>query len=407
MSFLHLPATARLPGASTLRAAGALLLAGVLAACSGSHGAPAKAAPQLPEVGYVTVTTQAQEVRTELPGRTRAAQSAEIRPQVGGIVQKRLFTEGSWVKAGQVLYVIDAPGYEATVRSAQAALAKAQTIARTARVKADRYAALVKENAVSKQEYEDSQALAAQTAADVAVAEAALVNARTNLDNSRVTAPISGLVDLSTVSVGSLVSASQAQALTTISQLDPMHVDITQSSTDLLELKRKLQAGEFGKVEGGSAQVRLVLEDGSEYPHPGRLQFTGATVRTDTGAITLRAVFPNPKQLLMPGMYVRAQLATGRNEQAILVPQQAVSRDAAGKPSVQVIGAGDKVEKRPIEVGQAVGNRWLVTQGLRAGERVMVDGFQKARPGQAVKPVESRSRGKESVAAAAAPAARP
>lgn len=402
MSVLHNSNNAFLLRTSTLRAAGTLLLAGALAACSGSHGAPAKAAPQLPEVGYITVATQSQEVRTELPGRTRAAQSAEIRPQVGGIVQKRLFTEGSWVKAGQVLYVIDAPGFEATVRSAQAALAKAQTVARTARVKADRYAVLVKDNAVSRQEFEDSQALAAQAAADVAVAEAALVNARTNLDNSRVTAPISGLVDLSTVSVGSLVSASQPQALTTISQLDPMHVDITQSSTDLLELKRKLQAGEFGKAEGGSAQVRLVLEDGSEYPHAGKLQFTGATVRTDTGAITLRAVFPNPKQLLMPGMYVRARLATGRNEQAILVPQQAVSRDPAGKPSVLVIAQGDKVEKRPIGIGQAVGNQWLVTQGLRPGERVMVDGFQKARPGQAVKPLEIRARGKEAVAAAAA-----
>lgn len=381
----------------------AVLLAGALAACSGSHGASSGAAPQLPEVGFVTVATQPQEVRTELPGRTRAAQSAEVRPQVGGIVQKRLFTEGSWVKAGQVLYVIDAPTYEAAVRSAEAAHAKAQTVARSTRVNAERHALLVKENAVSRQAYEDAQAQAAQSLADVAVAEAALSNARTNLQYSRVTAPISGLADLSSVTVGSLVSANQAQALTTITQFDPMYVDITQSSTDLLELKRKLMAGEFGKVEGGSAQVRLVLEDGSEYPQPGKLQFTGATVRADTGAITLRALFPNPGQLLMPGMYVRARLATGRNEQAILVPQQAVMRDAAGKPSVQVIAEGNKVEKRVIEVGQAVGNQWLVTQGLRAGDRVMVDGFQKARPGQAVKPVEFRPRaGKESVAAAGA-----
>jgi membrane fusion protein (multidrug efflux system) len=388
---------------SMLRVAGALLLASVLAACSGSHGAPASAKAQLPEVGFVTVATKPQEVRTELPGRTRAAQSAEVRPQVGGIVQKRLFTEGSWVKAGQVLYVIDAPTYEAAVRSAEAVLAKAQTVARSARVNAERHALLVKENAVSRQAHEDAQAQAAQSVADVAVAEATLANARTGLQYSRVTAPISGLADLSSVTVGSLVSANQAQALTTITQFDPMYVDITQSSTDLLELKRKLAAGEFGKVEGGGAQVRLVLEDGNEYPLPGRLQFTGATVRTDTGAITLRALVPNPDQLLMPGMYVRARLATGRNEQAILLPQQAVMRDAAGKPSVQVIAEGDRIEKRAIEVGQAVGNQWLVTQGLRAGERVMVDGFQKARPGQAVKPVEFRPRaGKESVAAAPA-----
>ncbi|HZY16331.1 MAG TPA: efflux RND transporter periplasmic adaptor subunit, partial [Ramlibacter sp.] len=344
-----------------------MLLASIVAACSGSQGAPTGAPPPLPEVGFITVTPQAQEVRTELPGRTRAAQSAEVRPQVGGIIQQRLFTEGSWVKAGQVLYVIDAPGYEAAVRSADAALAKAQTVARSARVNADRHAVLVKENAVSRQAYEDSQAQAAQAAADVAVAQAALANARINLQYSRITAPISGLVDLSSVSVGALVAANQPQALTTISQLDPIQVDITQSSTELLELKRKWQAGAFGKVEAGAARVQLLLEDGSAYPHPGRLQFTGASVRADTGAITLRAVFPNPQQLLMPGMYVRAQLATGRNEQAILVPQQAVQRDGAGNPSVQVIAAGDKVEKRPIDIGQAVGNQWLVTAGLQAG----------------------------------------
>ncbi len=379
-----------------------MLLAGLLAACSGGQNKPAAtAAPALPEVGFITVTTQPQEVRTELAGRTRAAQSAEVRPQVSGIVQKRQFTEGAWVKAGQVLYVIDAPNYEAAVRSAEAALTKAQTVARSTRVTAERNEALVKVNAISRQAYEDSMAQAAQAAAEVGVAQAALENARVNQRYSQVTAPISGIADLSSVSVGSLVNANQAQALTTITQLDPIHVDITQSSTELLELKRKWQAGEFGKVEAGSARVRLVLEDGSEYLHEGRLQFTGATVRTDTGAITLRASFPNPQGLLMPGMYVRAQLPTGRNAQAILLPQQAVMRDAAGKPSVQVIGADDKVEKRPIEVGQAVGNQWLVTQGLRAGERVMVDGFQRARPGQKVKPVAPRPQGREAVAATA------
>lgn len=387
------------PAPALFRVAGALFLAGALAACSGGSAAPAGAQAPPPEVGVVTVATRIQEVRTELPGRTRAAQSAEVRPQVGGIVQRRLFTEGSRVKAGQVLYVIDAPSYQAAVRSAEAALAKAQSVARSTRLKADRTAALAKANAVSRQEQEDTEAQAAQAAAEVAVAQAALANARIHLQYTRITAPISGLVDLSTVSVGALVAANQAQPLTTITQTDPVHVDITQSSTDLLELKRKWQAGEFGKVDAGSARVRLVLEDGSEYPHEGRLQFTGATVRADTGAITLRASFPNPQQLLMPGMYVRARLATGRNEQAILVPQQAVQRDAAGSPSVQVVGEGNKVEKRPITVGQAVGNEWLVTGGLRAGERVMVDGFQKARPGQVVRPVEFRGRGKDALAA--------
>ncbi|RYZ05177.1 MAG: efflux RND transporter periplasmic adaptor subunit, partial [Comamonadaceae bacterium] len=261
-----------------LCAAGSFALAGLLAACSGGQAAPsAKPATPPPEVGFVTVTTRVQDVRTELPGRTRAAQSAEVRPQVGGIIQKRLFTEGSWVKAGQLLYTIDAPNNQATVRSAEAALVKARTIARSTRVTADRHATLMQANAVSRQVYEDTEAQAAQAAAEVAVAEATLANARINLQYSRVVAPISGLIDLSNVSVGALVSANQAQALTTISQLDPVHVDITQSSTDLLELKRKLQAGEFGKVDAGSARVRLVLEDGSEYPHEGRLQFTGAT----------------------------------------------------------------------------------------------------------------------------------
>jgi membrane fusion protein (multidrug efflux system) len=387
---------------SFTRTAATLLLAGLLAACSG--GKEAAAPPALPEVGYVTVTTQPQVVHTELPGRTRAAVSAEVRPQVGGIVKKRLFTEGSWVKAGQVLYLIDDRNFEAAVRSAEAALVKARAAARSARSSAHRSAVLVKENAVSRQEYEDAQAQAAQADAEVTVAEAALANARINLQYTRVTAPIGGLADLSSVTVGSLVAAGQPQALTTITQLDPMYVDITQSSTELLELKRKLQAGEFGKVQGGSARVRLVLEDGSDYVHEGTLQFTGATVRSDTGAITLRASFPNPSRLLMPGMYVRAQLATGRKEQAILLPQQAVQRDPAGQPSVQVISKGNKVEKRPIEVGQAVGNQWLVTQGLQPGERVMVDGFQAARPGQEVKPVEFRGRAAGPVAASAGPA---
>jgi membrane fusion protein (multidrug efflux system) len=401
------PESARPIVVRPLAALAALLLASLLAACSGGEAAaPAKDA-KLPEVGFITVETQVHEVRTELPGRTRASESAEIRPQVGGIVQKRLFTEGRWVKAGQVLYVIDAPNNQAAVRSAEAALTKAQAVARSARVTAERNTRLVQANAISRQLYEDSEAQAAQAAAEVAQAQATLANARINLQYSHITAPISGLADLSTVSVGALVSANQAQALTTITQLDPIHVDITQSSAELLELKRKLQAGEFGKLDAGAARVRLVLEDGSEYRHEGRLQFTGASVRTDTGAITLRASFPNPDHLLIPGMYVRALLPTGRNAQAILLPQQAVSRDPAGNASVQVIAAGDKVEKRPIEVGQAVGNQWLVISGLRAGERVMVDGFQKARPGQVVKPVDFRGRAKGAIASASAATQRP
>lgn len=382
-----------------------LLVATALAlvAC-GDKKAPA-AAPAAPSVGYLAVVLQTQGLHTELAGRTRASQSAEVRPQVSGILQKRLFTEGAVVKAGQPLYEIDARTLEATVKSAEAALAKARATAQTARTNAERNAELVKIDAISRQVFDESQAQVAQSTADVAVAQAALENARINLQYSRITAPISGQTELSVVLPGALVTANQAQALTTISQLDPIHVDITQSSAELLELRRQWQAGVFGKVESSGAPVRLALEDGSVYPHAGKLQFTGATVSQTTGAITLRAVFPNPERLLMPGMYVRARLATGESSEAIVLPQQAVQRDPAGKPSVQLINAENKIEKRPIRLGQALGAQWLVLDGLKAGERVMVDGFQKARVGQTVTPVAMRVDGSRVVEAqAAAPA---
>ncbi|MDP2017868.1 efflux RND transporter periplasmic adaptor subunit [Hydrogenophaga sp.] len=362
-----------------------------LAAC-GDQKAPG-AAPAAPPVGFLTVVLKTQGLHTELAGRTRASQSAEVRPQVSGILQKRLFTEGATVKAGQPLYQIDARSLEAAAKSAEAALAKARASAQTARTNAERNAELVKIDAISRQVFDESQAQVAQSAADVAVAQAALENARINLQYSRITAPIGGQIDLSAVLPGSLVTANQVQALTTISQLDPIHVDITQSSAELLALRRQWQAGTFGKVEAGGAPVRLALEDGSAYPHAGKLQFTGATVGQSTGAITLRAVFPNPDRLLMPGMYVRARLITGEASEAIVLPQQAVQRDPAGKPSVQLINADNKIEKRPIRLGQALGAQWLVLEGLKAGDRVMVDGFQKARVGQTVTPLTMRVEG--------------
>jgi membrane fusion protein (multidrug efflux system) len=397
------------PPSGARRWAWALVGAAVLglAAC-GDRKAPS-AAPAAPPVGVLTVVLQSQGLHTELAGRTRASQSAEVRPQVSGILQKRLFTEGATVKAGQPLYQIDARTLEATVKSAEAALAKTRASAQTARTNAERNAELVKIDAISRQVFDESQAQVAQSAADVAVAQAALENARINLQYSRITAPIGGQIDLSAVLPGSLVTANQTQALTTISQLDPILVDITQSSAELLELRRQWQAGTFGKVEAGGAPVRLALEDGSAYPHAGKLQFTGATVGQSTGAITLRAVFPNPDRLLMPGMYVRARLATGEASEAIVVPQQAVQRDPAGKPSVQLVNADNKIEKRPIRLGQALGARWLVLEGLKAGDRVMVDGFQKARVGQTVTPVAMRMDGNrvveaQSAATAGAPA---
>src|SRR5690606_2199520 len=253
---------------------------------------------------------------TELTGRTRASHSAEVRPQVSGILQKRLFTEGTSVKAGQPLYQIDARSLEAAVKSAEAALTKARASSQTARTNADRNAELVKIDAISRQLFDESQAQVAQSDADVAVAQAALENARINLQYSRIVAPISGQTELSTVLTGSLVTANQTQALTTINQLDPIHVDITQSSSELLALRRQWQSGAFGRVEARGAPVRLTLEDGSEYPHTGTLQFTGATVSQTTGAITLRAGFHNPEQILLPGMYVRARLHTGESSAA-------------------------------------------------------------------------------------------
>ena len=370
-----------------------------LAAC-GDQKAPS-APPAAPQVGFLTVVLQTQGLHTELAGRTRASQSAEVRPQVSGILQKRLFTEGETVKAGQPLYQIDARTLGAAVKSAEAALAKARASAQTARTNAERNAELVKIDAISRQVFDESQAQVAQSAADVAVAQAALENAQINLQFSRIAAPIGGQIDLSAVLPGSLVTANQTQALTTISQLDPIHVDITQSSAELLELRRQWQAGTFGKVEISGAPVRLTLEDGSAYPHAGKLQFTGATVGQSTGAITLRAVFPNPERLLMPGMYVRARLSTGESGEAIVLPQQALQRDPAGKPSVQLINADNKIEKRPIRLGQALDAQWLVLDGLKAGDRVMVDGFQKARVGQAVTPVAMRVDGNRVVEAQA------
>ncbi|WP_137920318.1 efflux RND transporter periplasmic adaptor subunit [Hydrogenophaga sp. 2FB] len=391
----------------------ALAVAAMVAACNGKDASSAAAPPPPPSVGYITIAPKAQGLHTDLTGRTKASQSAEVRPQVSGILQQRLFTEGAIVKAGQPLYQIDSRSLQAAVSSAEAALAKARASAQTSRANAARNAELVKIDAISRQANDESQAQAAQGAADVAVAQAALDNARINLQYSRITAPISGQIDLSTVLPGALVTANQTQPLTTISQLNPILVDITQSSAELLELRRQWQAGVFGKVEGNAAKVRLILEDGSKYPHVGTLQFTGASVSQTTGAITLRATVPNPDRVLMPGMYVRAQLATGEASDAIVVPQPAVRRDPAGNPSVQVITAENKIEKRPIKLGQALGAQWLVAEGLASGDRVMVDGFQKARVGQSVTPLEMRVEGNRVVVAQAdasggkAPAKRP
>lgn len=406
------PATTPFPRSAPLppshpprRLASAALVGLALLVGACSDKAP-PAAPKGPaEVGVVTLRPERQTVTTELPGRTSAYLIAEIRPQVGGIVQQRLFTEGAQVKAGQPLYQIDAAGYEVALASAQASLAKAQASVGTAEVNARRNAELVKIDAVSRQVYDDSQAALVQARSDLAVASAAVDNARINLGYTRIKAPIAGRTATSTVTPGALVTANQATVLTTISQLDPLYVDVTQSSTEVLRLKSDVAGGRIQKGGRGEAPITLLLEDGTRYPHPGKLQFAGVSVNPGTGAVTLRAVVPNPDGLLMPGMYVRAVLETGINEQALLVPQQGVNRDTAGNASVLLVNAEGKIERRKIAVDTAVGNRWQVSSGLAAGDRVVVDGFQRIKPGDAVKATEVAPKPMASTAPASAASA--
>ena len=368
-----------------------LVLAGTLAVagCSKSDKADAKAAaPATKDIGVVTLKAERLTFNTELSGRTVAPVVAQIRPQVGGILQKRLFTEGALVKAGQVLYQLDPASFQASYASAQAGVRKAESTLATARTVARRNAELVKIDAISQQVNDQTQAAAQQAEADVAVARATEQTARINLDRTRILAPISGWAELSSVTEGALVTADQATPLTTVQQLDPVYVHVTQSSSELLRLKRDLASGRLQRGGANEAPIKLLLEDGSSYPHPGKLTFSGVTVDAGTGTVTLRAVVPNPDRLLMPGMYVRAVLQEGVVDDALLVPQQAVTRAPDGSASTVVVGDDNKLVKRPIVVGRAVGNRWQVISGLAAGDRVMVEGSQRARPGDTVKATE-------------------
>jgi membrane fusion protein (multidrug efflux system) len=324
---------------------------------------------------------------TELSGRTAPQLIAEVRPQVGGIIQKRMFTEGSDVKAGQILYQIDPAAYQAAFASSKASEAKAEANLITLHLKAGRYQDLVKINAVSQQDNDDIQASLKQAEADVAFSKAAVETARINLAYTKITAPISGRIGRSTVTDGALVTASQPAALATIQQLSSMYVDVTQSSGELLRMKQNLASGLLKKVGTDQAKVKLMLEDGSAYPLPGTLKFSEVTVDQSTGSITLRAIFPNPKQTLLPGMFVRAILEEGVSEKAILVPQRGVTRNPKGDALVMLVGAEEKVEPRPVKVVRTVGDNWLVNEGLKAGDRVIVEGLQKARPGTPVKAV--------------------
>ncbi|MFO0753622.1 MAG: efflux RND transporter periplasmic adaptor subunit [Thermodesulfovibrionales bacterium] len=370
-----------------------ILLTGILAGCllmagCGKKSSPVGGAPPPPpEVGVMAVQPQRAALTTELAGRTSAYLIAEVRPQVGGIIQKRLFTEGSDVKAGEVLYQIDPAAYQAAYNSAKAALAKAEANLFPARLKAARYKELVAINAVSQQDYDDASAALKQAEADVEAGTAVLETARINLAYTRITAPISGRISRSAVTVGALVAANQGSALATIQQLDPVYVDVTRSSAEMLRLQQALAEGRLKKAGVRDAKVRLLLEDGTPYPLAGTLKFSEATVDQSTGSLTLRTVFPNPKHTLLPGMFVRALLEEGINERAILVPQRGVTRTPAGDAMVMLVGSGEKAEPRVVKVSRTVGDAWLVSEGLKAGDRVILEGLQKARPGTPVKAV--------------------
>ena len=387
-------------------AAAVALSALVLAACSGGKeqqgGAPgAGAPPQAPAVTVMTVASGSVPMVTELPGRTTPYLIAELRPQVTGILTQRAFDEGSEVKAGQVLYRIDDAPYQAAHDSAKAALARAEANAQVARIKAERHAGLVKIDAVSKQANDDTQAALKQAQAEVAAAKAALDKARIDLDYTRLKSPISGRIGRSAVTPGALVTANQVQALATVQQLDPIYVDLTQSSADMLRMRAEIAAGRLQAGAKGEVPVKLILEDGSEYAVEGRLALSEVTVDEGTGSVTLRARFPNADGVLLPGMYVRARLPPGTRSEAILVPHKALSRDPLGNALVMVVNAESKVEARPVKVAQSLASDWVVTGGLAAGERIIVEGLQKARPGA---PVQAQEAG--ATPAAATPAAK-
>lgn len=396
MKFIH-ESTHTLLSAITLSA---LLLSG----CSGQQQGP----PPAPEVSYVTVQPQRLELTTELTGRVSANQMSEIRPQVSGIIQKRLFVEGSEVKAGQVLYQIDPATYQEAYASARAAAMKAEGNLEPARLREERFRELVKIKAVSQQEYDDANAAFKLATADVAATKAAAESARINLAYTRVSAPISGRIGKSSVTPGALVTAHQPMPLATIQQLDPTYVDVTQSTSDLLRLKQRMEDGRLNQKGKDQNKVRIVLEDGTIYPIEGTLQFRDVSVDPTTASVTLRMTFSNPKSVLLPGMFVRALVKEGVNENAILIPQQTVARDPKGNPYALVLDAGGKVEQRKLTLDRAIGSQWLVSAGLAPGDRVIAEGIQKVRPGTPVKAVPFESAPKPATEAAKpAPAAAP
>jgi membrane fusion protein, multidrug efflux system len=368
-----------------------------LTGCGKKEAAKPVAAPS--EVGVIDVVPSTVTLTQELPGRTSAFRIAEVRARVSGIVLKRNFTEGGDVKEGQLLYTIDPAPYQAALDSAKANLARANANAAVSRLQADRFSKLIDAKAISQQEYDDVAAAHLAAEADVAAAQATVQTAEINLSYTRVNAPISGRIGLSMVTEGAYVQQGTATLLATIQQLDTLYVDLTQSSTELLRLRRALADGKLQRSTEGGAKVQLLLDDGRTYSEEGTLQFSDVSVNASTNSITIRATFPNPKNELLPGMFVRARLQEGTTSGAILIPQLAITRNTKGEATALVVGADSKVELRVLHTDRAVGNQWLVSDGLKAGDQVIVQNLQRVRPGAAVKPVPATNVPASTVAA--------
>jgi membrane fusion protein (multidrug efflux system) len=385
---------------------GTLLLAALLTACGqgGNSAAAPAAAPPPPEVGVVTVVPGEVGLFNEFPGRLEASRVAQVRARAAGIVQKRLFREGADVRAGQPLFRIDAAPYQAAVASAQAGVARAQANLGQAKSLAERYKPLVEANAISKQDYANAVAAQKQAEAEVAAGNAAVQTARINLNYASVVAPISGRIGRALVTEGALVGQGEATPLAVIQQINPMYVNFTQPASEALRLRRAFEQGQLKRAGTQGALVHVLLEDGSEHPQAGRLLFSDLTVDPTSGQLTLRAEVPNPNGNLLPGLYVRVRLEQAKAGNAVLLPQQAVTRSNQGD-TVMVVAPDGKVAPRPVKVGSAQGTNWVILDGLKAGEKVMVDGFQKLRPGAPVKPVPwNAGKPAEPAAAQAAPA---
>ena len=382
-----------------MAAFGVLLVGLALTGCGKFRKAGAPQQRPAPEVAVAVIKPERLTLSAELPGRVSAYLIAEVRPQVSGIIQKRLFEEGGDVKAGDLLYQIDPAFYDAAYASAKASLARAEANVPPIRLKAERYKDLVAIKAVSQQNYDDIAAALKQSEAELGMAKAATETARINLAYTGITAPISGRIGKSAVTIGALATAHQAVPFTTIQQLDPVYVDATQSSANLLRLKRNIASGNL-KCDGEyQTKVRLILEDGTPYPLEGTLKFSDVTVDPSTSSFIFRTIFPNPDHMLLPGMYVRAVIEEGVNEQALLVPQQGISRDPKGNAIAMLVDSSDKVEQRAVKVDRAIGNKWLVTDGLNPGDRVIIEGIQKVKPGASVKVVPLDAGRKDSTGA--------